>query len=294
MSEIVRTPDGGTLVVYDEVDIQRYGKDASYYVEAPDFVVQKMGWTAPRWTRNDPFNGGLKVWENEYGAAAGQGAPVPPGFYEIFTASRGLLTHEEVRRAEELAKLPIDDSSAVRAYNNKLRKDQSLFVRELSWADLEDWLEAEDFARLRKVHAWVALMIGAEPVYFEWKTDTPTGELGVSIIEGVRYVDKVETAKLATIAAAFPGPNCLVRDTFDLTQYLGGGPNPDAAGRRAMQLPGRDRWARLDGAGTFTTYLVNPTEVLSRIQMRQIEDGRGVTMERSPIVPPEMWGWLPA
>src|SRR5690606_36674446 len=97
---------------------QTLGKPAGMFVESPAAVMQRLGWTEPRYARNDPFNGGLGVWGNEYGDASSVIEPL--GFYEIFTGGRGPLTGEEVRKAEAIAGVFIDDSTAVRQYNTKL------------------------------------------------------------------------------------------------------------------------------------------------------------------------------
>lgn len=287
--QFISTTRGRSLTVFTAQEVRDHvaiGRSPLSFQESPARVMSLKGWSEPLYAHsNSPMDG--DIWANHFPESAASGRK--PGFDDIYTLGLGELTGAEVREQERLAGIAIDDSTAVRAYNAELELNHSLFGAQLGHGDLVAQLEPEDFERLEVVEAGVESILEAKPVYFSVKTDKVLDEEIILTPEGFRIGTIKEVDKVPTIGVAFPGPHALVRDVFDLTQFLGGGPNPAAAGVPDVKLPGRDRWHRFVGVNVFWLFLCSPIILLSSTQVRQRLEGRPVTMPHSPIVPPQLW-----
>lgn len=293
MPLFLTTPKGAALTAYSQAeydDMIASGKNPLSFEAAPQAVLDSIGMKESLYAFRTPFAAaGGGVWANHWGQPGGNWL-VKPGFYEIFTGGMGPLTGMEVREVEKRLGIAIDDSTAVRTYNTKLDKDHSLYSEDLSQEELSTILEPAALDRLEAVHDWVSAMLEAEPIYFGFQTDKVLAE-AIWMVEGIPHATILDVGKVPTIGVAFPGPHSQVRDVFNLTQFLGGGPNPKAMGLKAVALPGRDRPYRITGVNAFDVYLWNPALVLAQMQVEQILQGIPVTMERAPYVPRELWSW---
>lgn len=291
LREVIKDATGRDITVYDSEMREKFlaeGKSEKQFFRSPPWAMAQFGWIEPRWVLNWSVTGNESdFWESRFRTKAVAAPKL--GFYEIFTDGMGPLTGPEVRDAERRAGVMIDDSTAVRAYNTKLELDEQLFMGAFGMAELAAQIP-DDAGRLEDVHAYVTKMLEAEPVYFGFRTDKYLSE-DVQVVEGVRLVTPKDAAKVPTVGIALMGRHARKRDVFDLTQFLGGAPNPAAEGRRAMQLPGRDRAFRVMGVAALGTYLWSPALVLWQVQIAQLLEGRAVTMPAAPV-PPGMLGLM--
>lgn len=211
-------------------------------------------------------------------------------FLAIYTDGKGPLTGAEVRSSEKAAGVDIDDSTAVRAYNNELAQDAAVFGGVLTVDEVAKMVSRTEASLFRRAVAWFEDVTGAVPVFFKTQTSKVISqEIAFTDEFGIPHFKITGVGKAETIGIAFPGPNALKRDVFNLTQFLGGKPNPLAAGKKAVDLPGRDRWFRVTGTEALSVFVYAPVLIWSAIQVSQLLEGRPVTMDQSPRVPEWLW-----
>jgi hypothetical protein len=183
-----------------------------------------------------------------------------------------------VREAEKRYGVPVNDHLAVQSYNDQLEIDHGLFGELLSLDELAKALDTRDAGRLGQVHAYVAKMLEAEPVYFSFfGTTFPRPE--PVLVDGVElYPYPKEFPREMSVQVAFAGERALVRDVFN-------GWTSSTGASRPVELPGRDRWYRAMGSNTLANYLFSPALMLWKIQIEQLKEGRTVTMPAAPVSP---------
>lgn len=286
---------GRPITAYTQAErdfyVGSFGKPAANFLEAPSWVTDLLGTPAPIYKYLSqlppPPQPGKTVaevwWADRFTAPSGRTRK--PMFDEIFTHSRGPLTTAEINAEIERTGIRINQSYALRAYNDDLETKHDLYLEDYSYEELAKIVSPEAMARIEMVDYWVERVTEARPVYFGFRAVKGVDE-GVLEIDGVDHVTNVVGQRVDTIGVAFPGPHCLVRDVF----LRGIGVNQDP-GFHAPNVPGRDRWARILGAGGFAAWLLSPVLALTRVQMKQIQQGRRVTMPLSNQLPPEMLRW---
>ena len=212
---------------------------------------------------------------------------VPVGFYEIWTNNLGELTGEEYRREVADAGLRGNSSMGVRIYRDRLAQDMALFGGLLSTDDVLNHVNAEMRNDWRRAHTWASEVLQAEPLYFLFKAY----EVESFFLPPVRFEAPPEVVVRVSRenfypCVAFPGRHALIRHKFS----PGIGRSwPDNI--PPYMLPGRDIPSRLIGTDALGHFMLNPAYVLERIQLKQLQQGRPVTMPRSPRIPPHAeWG----
>lgn len=267
-----------TLFTQEERDlfISAWGKSASAFTESPDWAVPALGGVKLFHYVVNPMEGDW--WSNNFSTPE---TLVPkPGFYEIFTGGLGPLTSAEVQAEIERTGVRINAVHACSVYNNKLDKDHELYTEDLDMGELKALLAPADFERLQVVDAWLTSLLESAPVYFGFSVDKVTAET-VTLIEGVPHVEITNTAKVPSIGVAFVGRHSMIRDVFSPGIGVWDGP-----GVKSVDQPGRDRPYRITGVGAFTAFLWSPVLVITRMQIEQLLQGRAVTIESSPLIPP--------
>lgn len=225
-------------------------------------------------TDND---GEADIWRSRF-APPSQRLP-KPGFLEIFTNSMGELTGEEIREQFELYGYPRPASGPIKAkYNDKLATDAALYGEDLDNQEIRERIGAEAYERFLRVDEGISKVIHARPVYFSFEADYASDGPSVNI-DGIRIVQNLEVTKGMSIGIALPGKYCNVRDTF-----------VEGPGKDALK-PGRDRWYRTTGSRVFDAMLMSPILMLSRVQLKQGQQGIDMTFDQSPILRPEMFVW---
>lgn len=280
--------EGRSFKFFTKEEVDNGRKSPDTFVQVPDAVVTAHGLEGPLfyYVGGNPMGAPMIPWGDK--ATVTVEPQYSEEFLDIFTDGRGPLTNEEVRAQEALYGVSIDDTRARNAYNNKLAKDMSLFGGVLSTDEVAEMLEdSRDVGAFRRAVAWVTNIIGAAPVFFRFKSDQWISE-DVFFVEGVRNVTLKEAAKVDTVGIAFPGPHCMKRDVFSLVEFLKGKPNLAAAGKKAVDLPGRDRWFRVIGTGALTSFIYNAVLTLTSVQVSQIQEGRDVTMPPSTRLPQDI------
>lgn len=225
-------------------------------------------------TDND---GEADIWASRFAPPSRRIAK--PGFLEIFTNSMGMLTGEEVREQFELYGYGrVASGPIVSRFRDKYEQDLALYDEDLDNQEIRARIGEEAFERFLLVHDGMSQVLGAEPVYFSFEADYATDGPSVDI-EGIRHVQNIEVSKGTSIGIAFPGRHALVRDSF-ITNPV-----------NVMDTPGRDRWYRTTGARVFDATLMSPVLTLSRVQLKQGQQGRAITMDFSPILRQDMLTW---
>lgn len=283
MPQFIPNAQGRTVTVYTAAErdfyIQSFGKSPQSFTASPSYVATKFSWDEPRYHYvANPTEGDW--WRSNF-ASDEQKVPKPL-FFEIFTGGRGPLTGEEVRAEIARTGVKIYEHTAVSTYNTKLDADHELYSEDLDMQELGEQLNPDDYERLKRVNDWVASMLGAAPVYFGFKTDKIISE-DLRLIDGIQHAEIKDVQKVPSIGIAFMGPKALKRDVFNAG--IGEWADP---GVRSMQMPGRDRPFRLTGIETFSAYLFSPVLAVTSLQVSQLQEGRKVSFELSPVLPP----WL--
>ena len=285
--EFVYGVNGKRVTVYRQAQLERYGKPPEAWTQSPAWLMEEMGWQEPRFVyKANVLTNWERFWENHFQDP--ERAPAKLLFWETFTDGQGPLTGPEVREKERRAGVMIDDHTAVSAYNNWQQRNQELYGGPLTLGDLTSGLASQPRERLKRVHDWVTGMLEAEPGYFLFETRKVISE-DVTHIEGVPHVTAQQAGDVQTVGIVLHGRHAEIADVFNLTHFRGGAPNPAADGKRAAQLPHRKRGFRVIGTAALSTYMAAPHLVLQNVQVKQLEQGFGVTMERGPQVPGWVW-----
>lgn len=294
----IRDVRGQDLTLYsqDQVDffVNMWGKSPKSFVavpqwlrelaEMPDMPNPAYAFASMLEATDKDNDGEPDLWKSRFTPPTRR--VYKPGFIEIFTASKGRLTGEEVRDSfKEHGYGNVASGQVVSAYNNLLEQDHALYGDSLDHQEIREWIGAEAFARFELVHKGMALVAGADPVYFSYEADYHTDGPSVDI-EGIKHVLNLEAHKGQSIGIAFPGSNCLVNDSF-----LDVWPVAAPLSPRKIDQPGRERWYRTTGMHVFDATMYSPILTLSRIQLLQGQQGRPITMDFSPILRAEMLRW---
>jgi hypothetical protein len=267
----IPTANGRSIFVYEKAEIP---PGNTSFLPSPPWIMDLLGWTEPKYIYGFMGLG----WDDHFTKPAEEFTK--PGFWEIFANGLGPVTNEEIRAAEKVAGVNVDETVSRPAMNQKYIQDHALFGEVISRDEVRDGLpSAEDKARFDEVMAGMPTVIDADPAFFTFDVLDIESEEIPSVVPGKPPSWKITAERVKKACYALPGPHCLRRDVFP----IGISPRKYPDEMKDFYKPGRDRWARGTGEDSLWRFIWAPGQLLASIQIQQQIEGRPVTMPKHPF-----------